>query len=37
MGVTATIEHATLVCHRCGRETRHELAYAGRLLVVPRA
>ncbi|PRX48511.1 hypothetical protein B0I33_104328 [Prauserella shujinwangii] len=29
-----TVEHATLTCHRCGRETRHELAYAGRLLVV---
>ncbi|MCP2252288.1 hypothetical protein LY13_001027 [Prauserella aidingensis] len=34
MGAKGTIEHATLACHRCGRETRHELAYAGRLLVV---
>ncbi|MEU6643841.1 hypothetical protein ABZ863_14985 [Saccharomonospora sp. NPDC046836] len=29
-----TVEHAMLVCHDCGQETRHELAYAGRLLVV---
>ncbi|WP_199430205.1 hypothetical protein [Qaidamihabitans albus] len=28
------VEHATLRCHHCGQETRHELAYAGRLLVV---
>jgi hypothetical protein len=30
----AMIEHGTLACPRCGQETRHELAYAGRLLVV---
>ncbi|MEU3271865.1 hypothetical protein ABZ639_13525 [Saccharomonospora sp. NPDC006951] len=29
-----TVEHATLSCHHCGEETDHELAYAGRLLVV---
>ncbi|WP_158894956.1 hypothetical protein [Amycolatopsis anabasis] len=29
-----TVEHVTLACPRCGQETRHELAYAGRLLVV---
>ncbi|NKQ54018.1 hypothetical protein HFP15_14110 [Amycolatopsis sp. K13G38] len=27
------IENADLVCSRCGDETPHELAYAGRLLV----
>ncbi|PXY27250.1 hypothetical protein [Prauserella muralis] len=31
MGV---VERATLLCHHCGEETPHELAYAGRLLVV---
>jgi len=34
MGARGTVEHATLVCAHCGRETHHELAYAGRLLVV---
>ncbi|MFF5992990.1 hypothetical protein [Prauserella flavalba] len=29
-----TVEYATLTCHDCGQDTRHELAYAGRLLVV---
>ncbi|WP_020671460.1 hypothetical protein [Amycolatopsis nigrescens] len=29
-----TVEHVTLVCTGCGQETRHELAYAGRLLVL---
>jgi PHP family Zn ribbon phosphoesterase len=28
------LEHAALACPRCGLETQHELAYAGRLLVV---
>jgi len=28
------VEHATLACPKCGTETPHELAYAGRLLVV---
>ncbi|MFC4000795.1 hypothetical protein ACFS2C_12060 [Prauserella oleivorans] len=29
-----TVEYATLACHDCGLETQHQLAYAGRLLVV---
>ncbi|GLY70628.1 hypothetical protein [Amycolatopsis taiwanensis] len=28
----SAVEHADLTCSRCGKETRHELAYAGRLL-----
>jgi hypothetical protein len=26
-------EHTTLLCHNCGQEASHQLAYAGRLLV----
>lgn len=28
-----SVEHSGLFCSHCGKETRHELAYAGRMLV----